>query len=65
MPPTIEQHVEFNASPKTLFEMYMDSKKHSAATGQPAKLSRKPGGKWQAFKGMIGGTNLFVVLRTG
>jgi len=61
MTPTILQRVKFSASPEMLFEMYMDSKKHSGATGRPAKLSRKVGGAWQAHSGAIGGKNLLVV----
>ena len=51
----IQQSVEFSVSPKELFELYMDSKKHSAATGGPAKISRKAGGKFTAFGGMLRG----------
>lgn len=62
MPPVIQQYVEFSVSPKELFEVYLSSKKHSAATGAPAKLSRKIGGAWHAHNGMIGGRNLLIVL---
>jgi uncharacterized protein YndB with AHSA1/START domain len=61
MTPTITQRVKFPTSPETLFEMYMDSKKHSASTGAPAKLSRKVGGAWQAHGGAIGGKNLHII----
>ena len=42
MTEAIQQPVEFDASPETLYEMYMDSRKHSKATGQPAKLGSVP-----------------------
>ena len=58
---TISQRVRFSASAETLFEMYMDSKKHAASTGAPAKLSRKVGGVWSAYGGSIGGKNLLIV----
>ncbi|MGB9467588.1 MAG: SRPBCC domain-containing protein [Candidatus Acidiferrum sp.] len=61
MTPTISQRVKFSASPKKLFEMYMDSKKHAASTGAPAKLSRRAGGAWHAHGGPIGGENLLIV----
>lgn len=61
MTPTIMQRVGFSASPKILFNMYMDSKKHSSATGAPAKLSRKVGGAWHAHGGAIGGNNLLII----
>jgi activator of HSP90 ATPase len=57
----IEQSVRFNASPAELFEMYLDSKKHSAATGGAARMSRKPGGKFTAWDGQLGGRNLLIV----
>jgi activator of HSP90 ATPase len=61
MPPAIQQHAEFSVSPNVLFELYLNSRKHAAATGAPAKLSRKVGGAWQAYGGMIGGRNLLNV----
>ena len=42
----------------------MDSKTHSQATGAPAKLSRKVGGKFTAFGGQLMGRNLLVVPNT-
>lgn len=60
-PKTIEQSVVFKSTPDTLYEFFMDSKMHSASTGMPAKVSGKVGGKWSAFEGMIGGSNLMLV----
>ena len=61
MTPTIEQSVTFKSTPAELYELFMDSKKHAAATGAPAKVSRKVGGKWSAFSGMILGKNLALL----
>ncbi len=61
MNPTIEQSAKFNASPEVLFEMYMDSAKHSAATGAPARISRRAGGRFTAFSGALSGRNLLIV----
>jgi len=61
MTKAIEQSVRFNASPAQLFEMYMDSKKHSAATGGAARISRKPGGKFTAWNRQLSGRNLLIV----
>jgi activator of HSP90 ATPase len=58
---TVQQIVDFPAPPAQLFEMYMDSKKHSDATMAKAVLSRKAGGKFTAFDGMLEGRNLMVV----
>ena len=61
MSKTILQSVKFQVSPETLFEIYMDSKKHSAATGAKAVISRKVGGKFTAYEGYIRGKNLLIV----
>jgi activator of HSP90 ATPase len=61
MTPVIEQSVSFIATPAKLYELFMDSAKHSAATGMPANVSRKVGGKWSAFGGMILGKNLVLI----
>lgn len=61
MTPAIEQSVTFKSTPSQLYELFMDSAKHTAATGAPAKVSRKVGGKWSAFGGMILGKNLALL----
>ena len=59
MPKTITQKVVFkNTSPKQLYELYMNAKKHSAATGAPAKITEKEGSKFSAHDGYITGKNL-------
>jgi uncharacterized protein YndB with AHSA1/START domain len=50
-----------NATPAILYKLFTDSAKHSAATGMPAKISAKVGGKWSAFGGMIHGKTLALV----
>jgi activator of HSP90 ATPase len=57
----IVQSVTFKASPAKLFEIYTDSKLHSAATGAKARISAKAGAKFTAFDGMLVGKNLVVV----
>lgn len=49
------------ATPAKLYELFMDSAKHTAATGMPAKISAKVGGNWSAFGGMILGKSLFLI----
>jgi activator of HSP90 ATPase len=58
--PAIEQSARFACSPEELFELYMDSAKHSAATGARARVSRKPGGSFTAFEGALSGRMLLV-----
>jgi len=60
MTPVIQQSVRFRALPRVLFEMYVDSRKHSLSTGMPARISRKAGGRFSAFGGQIQGKNLLV-----
>ena len=61
MTPAIQQSVRFRCSPQVLFNMYLDSRKHSESTGARAKLSRKVGGKFTAFGGKVGGENLLII----
>ena len=55
---SIRQTIKFKASPKAVYETLMSSKKHSKFTGAPAKISRKVGGTWHAYKKSLRGTNL-------
>ena len=61
MTPVIQQSVTFKAKPADLYKLFMDSGKHTAATGMPAKISPKVGGKWSAFGNMLVGKNLALV----
>ncbi|HKV03775.1 MAG TPA: SRPBCC domain-containing protein [Candidatus Acidoferrales bacterium] len=61
MTKTIQQSVRFRARPEELFDIFLDSKKHSAATGGKASVSRKAGGKFTAWNGQLRGRNLLVV----
>jgi activator of HSP90 ATPase len=61
MTPVIQQTVRFRTTSPALFEMYLDSKKHSKSTGMSARISRKAGGRFRAFGGMLEGKNLLVV----
>jgi activator of HSP90 ATPase len=60
MATTIRQTVLLDAPPHAVFEAILDSKKHSAFTGDKASLSRKVGGKFSAFDGYIRGENLRI-----
>jgi activator of HSP90 ATPase len=50
-----------NATPAKLYSLFTNSAKHTAATGMPARISPKVGGKWSAFGGMILGKNLVLI----
>jgi activator of HSP90 ATPase len=60
---TLRQTVRFKASPTDVYEILMDSRKHSSLSGEPAKISRKVGGTFTAWGKHISGINL--VLKPG
>ena len=55
---TINQKVKFNASPRQVYDMIMDSKKHESLSGLRAKISNKVGGAFMAWDKHISGFNL-------
>jgi hypothetical protein len=61
MTPVIQQSVRFRTTPQALFDLYMDSTKHSRSTGAPARIGRKVGGKFTAFGRQLEGKNLHLV----
>jgi activator of HSP90 ATPase len=61
MTKTIQQSVRLGALPEELFDTYLDSKKHSAATGGPARISGKVGATFTAWGGQLRGRNLMIV----
>jgi activator of HSP90 ATPase len=62
MPKTIIQEVLFkHTTPKDLYDLYVNSKKHSVATAAPAKMSSKVGDEFSAHSGYISGKNLQLV----
>jgi activator of HSP90 ATPase len=62
MPHVVQSGSTFqDATPAKLYELFMNSTKHTGATGMPAKISPKVGGKWSAFGGMILGKNLVLI----
>jgi len=58
---TIRQSVTFKARAHAVYELLMDSKKHSVLAGDEAKISRKVGGKFNVG-GYIEGVQLELVL---
>jgi activator of HSP90 ATPase len=56
----IRQSVTFKATPHAVYEMLMDSRKHSVLAGDEAKISRKVGGKFNVG-GYIEGVMLDLV----
>ena len=60
---TLRQTVTFKASPREVYDMIMDSRKHRSLSGEPARISRKVGGKFTAWGTHLSGINL--VLKPG
>jgi uncharacterized protein YndB with AHSA1/START domain len=61
MPKTIRQTVTIKASPHAVYEALMDSRKHAAFSGRPARISRTPGGRFTAYGPYLSGVNLELV----
>jgi uncharacterized protein YndB with AHSA1/START domain len=55
---TITHEVMFSATPREVFEALIDSDKHAAFSGVPAKIERKPEGKFTCYGDHIEGTTL-------
>lgn len=58
---SIRQTATFKASAKEVYEALMDEKKHAKFTRHPAKISRKVGGLFSAYRGYCLGVNLELV----
>ena len=62
MAKTISQKIVFKkTTPKALYELYMNAKKHAMISGAPATVSSKVGGKYSVHGGYITGENLHLV----
>jgi activator of HSP90 ATPase len=62
MSKTITQKIIFkNTTPKTLYELYMDARKHSAVTGGKAVITKKEGAKFSSYDKYITGKNLQLI----
>jgi activator of HSP90 ATPase len=57
----IKQSITFRAPVHDVFELLVDSRKHSAFTGDKAVISRKVGGKFKAYGDYIEGKILEIV----
>jgi activator of HSP90 ATPase len=55
---SIRQSVSLNASPKEVYDMLMDEKKHALLTGSTVKMSKKVDGKFEVFDGYCHGYNI-------
>ena len=61
MAKTISQKVVFkNTTPKALYDLFMNSKKHTMIAGAPAKISSKVGGAISTYGGYFTGQNIHL-----
>lgn len=60
MTDSIKLSVTLPATPKEIYNAWLDSEKHSAFTGSNATIERKVGGKFSASDGYIYGENLLL-----
>ena len=60
---TLQQTVTFKASPRRVYDVLMNSKKHQSLSGEKANISKKVGGRFTAWGAHISGINL--VLKPG
>src|SRR3989344_5176024 len=58
---TIKQQVFINATPREVYEAYVDAKKHAAFTGANVKFEAKAGGKFDIWDGSLTGENVKLV----
>jgi activator of HSP90 ATPase len=58
---SVHHEVNFDAKPGDVYEMLMDSRRHAAFSGAPAKISRKEGGWFACYDGSIEGRNVELV----
>ena len=57
----VHHEVEFSVKPKEVYDAYLDSRRHARMTGQPAKMSKKEGGRFTAGDTYISGTNVELI----
>ena len=49
------------ATPEEIYNAWLDSDRHTAMTGAPARIAAEPGGAYTAWDGYISGRNLELV----
>jgi activator of HSP90 ATPase len=57
----IRHTLRFNATPQTIYQALMDSKKHAAFTGAPATIDPKVGGRFAAWGPHLRGINVELI----
>jgi len=55
---TIKQKVHFKLPPATIYDLFIDSKKHSGLTKKKTQIDKKVGGPFKLQNGFINGINV-------
>lgn len=58
---TIEQRVTLNASPRSVYDAYLNAARHRAITGRRVRITPRAGASFTAFNGVLRGKNLLLV----
>jgi activator of HSP90 ATPase len=58
---SVHHEVTFAAKPSDVYEALMDSRRHAAFSGVPAKMSRVEGGAFECYDGSIEGRNVELI----
>lgn len=58
---TIKQEIHFDASPREVYEAYVDAKKHAEFSGANVKFDAKGGGKFDIWDGSLTGENVKLI----
>ena len=61
MTKTIRQTATFKASPRAVYETLMDSRKHAAFSGMPAKIDARVGGRFKTYGPYLEGVTIDLV----
>ena len=62
MTKTIRQQTVIKASPRAVYDALIESKKHAAFTGKPARNNRRVGGAFSCYGDYIQGINVELIL---
>lgn len=57
----LRQTVKFKAAPQDVYDALADPKQHARFTGAPAKMERRPGGKFAYWAGDLSGIVLELI----
>ncbi|MHA2289556.1 MAG: SRPBCC family protein [Promethearchaeota archaeon] len=58
---SIEQEIIISSTPHEIYEVFMDSKKHSKLTESKSIVSREVGGSFSIYEGALSGKNVELI----